>query len=158
MTKSKEKRGWKLYYSMPLLRLFPKHFKLQCNESFTFDHSVILRGQLLPKSSVPQWNIVYLFSHRVFAGLRATLLCTPDTCCPAVPAWCAEVAAAGAVAAGCGAEASCPGSFLHHTLASETEIQGPLTNQSQLWNAEVLKVFFISCLFGYLALKLSLQD
>ena len=67
------------------------------------------------------------------------------------------MAAAGAVAAGCEADASCSGSFLLHTLASETEIQGLLTNQSHLWNAEVLKVFFVSCLFGYSALKLSLK-
>lgn len=43
MTKSKEKGWGKLYYSVLLLSLFPKHFKLQCNESFTFDHNVILR-------------------------------------------------------------------------------------------------------------------
>lgn len=43
MTKSKGKWGWKLYYSVPLLSLFPKHFKLQCIDSFTVVHSVIFR-------------------------------------------------------------------------------------------------------------------
>lgn len=52
-------------------------------------------------------------------------------------------------AAGCGAEASCPGNFLLHTLASGTEIQGLLMNQSHLWNDDVLKVLFVSCLFDF---------
>lgn len=57
------------------------------------------------------------------------------------------MAAAGAKAAGCGAEASCPWNFLLHALGAETEIQA--YESVSFMNDEVLKVFFVSCLFDF---------
>lgn len=84
------------------------------------------------------------------------LSCTPDTCCPASPTQCVDMAV------GPGLQplelkplplgASC---FTPWLL--RLDIQGLLTNWSHLWNAKLLKVLFVSCLFGYSALKITLK-